>query len=115
MTPGSLLKDLDPDLPQGNPAKRRVAWKCLPYFSLEAYHDTNEASSDSHPSRTLLQTRFSDTKRARDMQQAVCHLPNVKNDYCFHIAQVWCLILDNCECQHLPFILKIRAETDDCG
>ena len=31
------------------------------------------------------------------MQQAVSHLPDIPHDHCFHIAQIWCLLLGDCK------------------
>lgn len=31
------------------------------------------------------------------MKQAVCYLQNIPPEHCFHIAQVWFLILDDCK------------------
>lgn len=80
--------------------QRSVIWMCLPYFLLQKYSATSKNLTDSHPLRTLLQTHSSFTQKKRDMQQAVCKLPGWKKlgqDYCFHIAQVWCLVVDECK------------------
>jgi hypothetical protein len=77
---------------------RSVTWVCLPYFSLEPY--SGLASSNSPKgfvTPTLLQAISSRTTRNRDMQQAVCQQKGVAPGLCFHVAQLWCLLLDNCE------------------
>lgn len=74
---------------------RTVTWICLPYFSLEKYSGLE--SDASFPVQTLLQAQFSRSGRTRDMQQAVCKNKLAPPGYCFHIAQVWCVVLDNCK------------------
>ncbi|KAK4149610.1 hypothetical protein C8A00DRAFT_18724 [Chaetomidium leptoderma] len=75
---------------------RSVTWVCLPYFSLEPYSGLLGANSTkSFPTPTLLQARYPRTARNRDMQQAVCQQKGVSRGLCFHISQLWCLILDN--------------------
>jgi hypothetical protein len=49
--------------------------------------------------RTLLQARFSLVQKQRDLQQAVCQLEDAATEHCFHIAQLWCLVLEDCESQ----------------
>lgn len=79
-------------------ASRRAAWVCLPYFSLESYSGLLSAErSHEFPIQTLLQAQFSKTARERDMQQAVCQIGRRGNGRCFHIAQLWCLIIDKCD------------------
>lgn len=81
---------------------RTAAWVCLPYFSLENYSGLLSAENTSEfPVQTLLQAQFSKTARERDMQQAVCQIGRKGNGRCFHIAQLWCLIIDKCEYFHL--------------
>jgi hypothetical protein len=86
---------------QSNGSKVRTAMLlCLPYFCLERYSGYPVGSHpQSHPMRTLLQARFSLTQKERDMRQAVCHLPDTPEGYCFHIAQLWCIVVDECELQ----------------
>ncbi|RDA83773.1 hypothetical protein CP532_5184 [Ophiocordyceps camponoti-leonardi (nom. inval.)] len=76
--------------------KRAARWICLPYFSLQPYSGLLEASSPaSFPSQALLQSQYSRTPRQRDMRQAVCQLGMAPKGHCFHITQMWCLVLDN--------------------
>ncbi|KAG6354803.1 hypothetical protein INS49_003884 [Diaporthe citri] len=76
-------------------ASRTAAWVCLPYFSLENYSGLLSAENSAEfPVQTLLQAQFSKTARERDMQQAVCQIGRRGNGRCFHIAQLWCLIVD---------------------
>ncbi|KAG9229285.1 hypothetical protein BJ875DRAFT_202844 [Amylocarpus encephaloides] len=75
--------------------ERSIIWMCLPYFLLQKYAGVNSGLPPaSHPVRTLLQTHSSFAQKKRDMQQAVCKLPGSRQEHCFHIAQVWCLVVD---------------------
>ncbi|KAF4628859.1 hypothetical protein G7Y89_g9299 [Cudoniella acicularis] len=96
MAPGVLQEPLSKDSQDKVSRSGTISWICLPYFCLEKYSGSVSGQSvSSHPMRTLLQARFSLTRKERDMQQAVCHLPGTPADNCFHIAQVWCLVLDD--------------------
>jgi hypothetical protein len=76
---------------------RTAAWVCLPYLSLENYSGLLSAESSAEfPIQTLLQAQYSKTARERDMQQAVCQIDRRGNGRCFHIAQLWCLIINKC-------------------
>jgi hypothetical protein len=85
-----------------------ATWMCLPYFCLQKYSGASSGlHPSSHPIRTLLQARFSSVKKDRDMQQAVCRLPSTPSEHCFHIAQVWCIVLNECKtifCSTLHFL-----------
>ncbi|OBT78122.1 hypothetical protein VF21_02657 [Pseudogymnoascus sp. 05NY08] len=75
---------------------RVVTWMSLPHFTLQKYKaGPATARPADHPIRSLMQARFSLVQKGRDMQQAVCHLLDTPDDYCFHIAQTWYLILDD--------------------
>lgn len=76
---------------------KTLRWMCLPYFCVEKYARPAALRVSSHPMKTLLQARFSLVRKERDMQQAVSRLTNVPADHCFHIAQVWCLLLGDCD------------------
>jgi hypothetical protein len=77
--------------------KRYATWWCLPYFYLDKYSgDHSGAKSGQHPLQTLLQARFVSTKEGRDKQQASCQVLDGKPLPCFHIAQLWCVVLDQC-------------------
>jgi hypothetical protein len=99
MEPGFLQEGLShEDRPKEKTSKpRSVTWMCLPYFFLNEYSGVLSASKPgAHPMRTLLQARFSLARKERDMQQAVCNIPGTPPNFCFHIAQLWCLVLDDC-------------------
>ena len=51
--------------------------------------------SGDHPIMTLLQIRNVLASRARDMLQAVCHITNNPKDFCFHVAQIWYLMIED--------------------
>lgn len=71
-------------------------WICIPYFSLDQYSGLLSASNLSlFPAQTLLQAQYSRSTLQRDMEQAVCQLGNAKRGECFHIAQLWCVVIDN--------------------
>lgn len=101
---GRYVRYLEPKLRHeplasgGKPLGSQTAtWICLPYFSLEPYSGllaTSNPKSFNPP--TLLQARYSRTTRNRDMEQAVCRQKAAPQGVCFHVAQLWCLILDNC-------------------
>lgn len=98
MEPACIRRELPSDGgPKGQEAAtpRMATWVCLPYFSLESYSSLDNASG--FPVQTLLQTQFPRVAKARDMQQAVCRNKQVPAGYCFHIAQLWCLVIDNCK------------------
>lgn len=73
-------------------------WICLPYFALQRCAGLLSASSlASFPPLTLLQSHYSRTPQQRDLEQAVCELGAAPRGDCFHVAQLWCLVLDNSE------------------
>jgi hypothetical protein len=92
---------------------RTVTWVCLPYFTLEKYSGLEGgASSGAFPVQTLLQAQFSRVARSRDMQQVVARDRQVPSGFCYHIAQLWCLVLDNCELMYpLPRSLLVTELT----
>ena len=71
-----------------------MKWVCLEYFRLRAYSGLSAAASQAFfPSQTLLQAHYSRTSRERDLEQAVSFLGIAPSDQCFHIEQLWCLVL----------------------
>ncbi|KAK4171864.1 hypothetical protein QBC36DRAFT_364939 [Triangularia setosa] len=86
----------DPSLKEQSFANRTITWTCLPYFSLEKYSGLLAAETpNSFPVQTLLQAQFSRATKDRDMQQAVRQLKGAPTELCFHISQLWCIVLDN--------------------
>jgi hypothetical protein len=105
---GSNVKHMEPkflqillppnELSKGpNDAKRTATWLCIPYFSLERYAGPlSTANNAAFPTQTLLQGQYSGVPPDRDMkQQVVRQLGHAPPDMCFHINQLWCIILDN--------------------
>ncbi|KAM3508600.1 hypothetical protein MY10362_001116 [Beauveria mimosiformis] len=85
-------KKFDPDRDESPPAMAR--WLCMPFFILKQYSGLLAGSSlASFPSQTLLQSQYSRTTQQRDMQQAVCELGIASKGECFHIEQLWCLMV----------------------
>lgn len=73
-------------------------WICIPYFSLHQYSESPSTSNIAvFPDQTLLQSQYSRSPQARDLDQAVCQLGQVQRGDCFHISQMWCLIVGNSE------------------
>ncbi|KND90120.1 hypothetical protein TOPH_05226 [Tolypocladium ophioglossoides CBS 100239] len=90
------LKSAKKKLTPGYVSPGSARWVCIPYFSLQQYSGLLSASNlASFPPQTLLQAQYSRTPQPRDMEQAVCQLGTVRRGECFHIAQLWCLVLDN--------------------
>ncbi|KAL3306236.1 mg2+ transporter [Colletotrichum asianum] len=78
------------------PGKRTVTWLCVPYFSLEDYSGILATGNPgAYPPQTLLQASFSRNSQKRDMQQATRQIGNGDKSSCFHIRQLWCIVLDN--------------------
>lgn len=79
---------------------RTVYWINLPFFYLKKY-SSETATAKAFPVQTLMQADNSRNPRDRDMKQAIHRIrsaeADVPKDYCFHIAQIWCVIVDNCE------------------
>ncbi|OAQ95678.1 hypothetical protein LLEC1_03203 [Akanthomyces lecanii] len=71
-----------------------VRWLCMPFFILKQYSGLLAGSNlASFPSQTLLQAQYSRTTQQRDMEQAVCEMGIANKGECFHIEQLWCLVL----------------------
>lgn len=71
-------------------------WICIPYFHLQQYSESVSTSNTAlFPAQTLLQSQYSRSGQQRDMDQAVCQIGQVPRGECFHISQLWCLIVGN--------------------
>ncbi|KAK4224169.1 magnesium transport protein cora [Podospora fimiseda] len=104
---GTLVPHMDPRFTQipipsdGNLREqtyvtRTVSWLCLPYFILKNYSGLLAGDSAStFPIETLLQAKLPRTNRERDMQQAVRQQKGTPAGFCFHVSQLWCLVVDN--------------------
>ncbi|KAI8965869.1 hypothetical protein F5Y11DRAFT_258925 [Daldinia sp. FL1419] len=96
MDPKPIRVTIPPDGRTKDQTSRFVTWLCVPYFSLEKYSGLLSASTTtSFPIETLLQSEYARTTQERDMQQAVCKNGEVPEGTCFHIVQLWCIVLDN--------------------
>ncbi|KAM0345277.1 hypothetical protein ACHAPU_006676 [Fusarium lateritium] len=90
------LKSLKQEVKTSDTTTGSARWICIPYFSLEQYSGLLAATSMSlFPAQTLLQSQYSRNTAARDMEQAVVQLGNAEHGECFHISQLWCLVIDN--------------------
>ena len=77
-------------------SKGTVKWFSIPYFVLKEYAGLLVASTpDVFPAVTLLQALYSRTTEQRDMDQAVRQLGIGEKKDCFHIAQLWGLVVQN--------------------
>lgn len=125
MEPHFLQIPLEPpkkkfDAERGEAAVSKARWVCMPFFVLKQYSGLLSGSSLlSFPSQTLLQAQYSRTTQQRDMAQAVCELGIAKKGECFHIEQLWCLILGDSvlvTCGNMPRaklegdIIKLTSE-----
>ncbi|KAI1142915.1 hypothetical protein F5Y05DRAFT_408368 [Hypoxylon sp. FL0543] len=96
MDPKPIRVVIPPDGRTKGQASRSLSWLPIPYFSLEKYSGLLSASTaSSFPVETLMQWEYARTTQERDMQQAVCQNGEVPEGYCFHVAQLWCIVLDN--------------------
>ena len=104
MEPGFIQMPLPPQDSHTSWATipRSAMWLCIPFFSLQKYSNLSGTKPADFPIQTLLQAQYSRNTQRRDMLQVVCQSGNVPSDHCFHIAQLWCIVLDNCECAELP-------------
>ncbi|KAJ6782861.1 hypothetical protein PWT90_09947 [Aphanocladium album] len=97
MEPKFLQTPLEPPkktLDADEPVVTMVRWLCMPFFILKQYSGLSAGSNlASFPSQTLLQAQYSRTTQQRDMGQAVCELGIAKKGECFHIEQLWCMIV----------------------
>ncbi|OTA69317.1 hypothetical protein K449DRAFT_428757 [Hypoxylon sp. EC38] len=96
MDPRPVRVTIPPDGRSKGQTSRSLTWLCVPYFSLEKYSGLLSASTaSSFPIETLLQSEYARTTQERDMDQAVCQNGEAPEGFCFHIAQLWCIVLDN--------------------
>jgi len=96
MKPGviSRLLQMDEAAKGRVSSPRTVSWFNIPYFLLKKYSSAAH-SANSFPIQTLMQANYSQHLMARDMQQAVCQMNDAPSEHCFHIAQLWCIVLEN--------------------
>jgi hypothetical protein len=84
---------------------RSAVFLAIPFFSLEKYNLNPATTGDEHTTRTLLQVMFaSTTDKSREMDQAICHIPDVESSFCLHVRQTWALLVNDellVTCSHL--------------
>ncbi|KAI1118051.1 hypothetical protein F5Y14DRAFT_400954 [Nemania sp. NC0429] len=73
---------------------RAVYWVSLPYFELKKY-SSEKYSPELFPAQTLMQADYSQHLMARDMHQAVRQIKEGPEGHCFHISQLWAVVVDN--------------------
>ncbi|KAI3318826.1 hypothetical protein HD806DRAFT_539853 [Xylariaceae sp. AK1471] len=76
---------------------RTVSWLSIPYFSLKKFSGPLSATDATNfPPLTLLQAQYSRSQPQRDMEQVVCqlHEEHASAKSFFHIAQLWCIVVD---------------------
>ncbi|KAI0022440.1 hypothetical protein F4780DRAFT_777811 [Xylariomycetidae sp. FL0641] len=97
MEPGTIRVNLPPEgRPTLSTTPRSLTWLSMPYFSIEKYAGLLSAGTpSSFPLETLLQSEYSRTTQEREEQQVVWQTNQPKEAHCFHVAQVWCIVLDN--------------------
>ena len=54
-----------------------------------------------------MQAHYSLTPKERDMEQAVCRIVETPKGNCFHISQIWTIVLDNCTIQPLLHAVRL--------
>ncbi|KAF2402447.1 hypothetical protein EJ06DRAFT_339993 [Trichodelitschia bisporula] len=105
MEPCYLQETIPPETLRAPTPTKYVSWTCLPYFTLKKYQDVQSRAKASHPTRTLIEAHNSLSSREQDMKQAVCMLGTAKPEHCFHIAQLWCLVVGDSlvvSCAEIP-------------
>ena len=81
---------------QDLPKKKKIRLLCIPYFSLEKYTSRELPSGSSgYPVRSLLQLSYPFDSRERDMQQATALAGTSSEGCCFHVPQLWSLVIEN--------------------
>ncbi|EGY23103.1 uncharacterized protein VDAG_04541 [Verticillium dahliae VdLs.17] len=96
MDPGVRQLDIPPskDSRDNHITPTPVTWLCIPYFSLERYSGLSASTNPgSYPTQTLLQASYARIAYKRDMQQAARHINSGDKGWCFHIPQLWCLVI----------------------
>lgn len=95
-----LSKDTGPGQGQKTEDDRNAILLSIPYFCMAPYVTEYPSHIPNlHPMRTLLQSSYTSTPKERDLQQAVCNLGYPKQGHCFHVPQIWCLILGDGACR----------------
>ncbi|KAI1174860.1 hypothetical protein F4777DRAFT_368813 [Nemania sp. FL0916] len=94
-TKGLPIRRLQSDDAALSTSRQRAAyWFNIPFFELKKY-STASHSSELFPAQTLMQADYSQHLTARDMQQAVRQVKEGPEEHCFHISQLWGIVVDN--------------------
>lgn len=84
------------DTPESSHLNKKVTIVCFPFFHLdEPTKEVDLMSGTNHPPLTLLQVISPSTALQRDMQQVVCSSPLGQKSRCFHVSQLWGLIIND--------------------
>lgn len=97
MAPGFHQVPIRPDkfmTKESRSTQDHATWFSMPYLSLEKYSGL-EASSDpaAYPTPTLLQASYARIAQKRDMAQVVRQVGVGSDTSCFHIPQLWCIVV----------------------
>lgn len=80
----------------GKGRKQKMLLICIPYFHLASYSpEIPSNSTHLHPMKTLLQSNYSGVSKQRDLRQVVCALGLPQKGHCFHVPQLWCLVISD--------------------
>lgn len=80
----------------GKRRKQKLLLICIPYLHLTSYSPELPSNSNHlHPMKTLLQSKYSGVSKQRDLRQVVCALGSSQKDHCFHVPQLWCLVISD--------------------
>ena len=82
-----------------------VLWLNLPFFCYEKGTEIElPDGSSSHPMWALLQRLYQSSRTNRDKDQVVCKVTKNDGHYFFHLSQLWCLVIHNCQLSlhHIP-------------
>ena len=75
--------------------ERKVLLICIPYFHLAPYYQTSSLVIPSaHPMRSLIQSSYEQIPKHRDLKQAVCNVAQSRKGSCYHVPQIWCLVIN---------------------
>lgn len=93
-----MTRPLDPDEINQSPTSptRSVLWINLPFFHLKEYSSKAQPAI-SCPALTLMQADFPQHTKKRDMNQVVRLVQGSPAETCFHVSQMWAIVVDKCE------------------
>lgn len=72
-----------------------VVWGCVPYVCLQKYAGDSAETLSSFPPETLMQAGSAGSTKSRDLKQAVCRMTTGPNKLCFHVAQLWVVVVND--------------------